>query len=203
MINVQEAEIYLIRHGVTGWNQTGRYLGHTNEPILEESYPVIDQLKPVVHSLTDPVVTTSDLLRCTQTASRLFPSTNIHKDQRLREMHFGDWEGKTKEDLEQNPDFDTWLYSFHESTIPNGEGAAEFSGRVLDWWQDYAQKPDLSEKPHVIVAHGGVIRVLMTHLTGTGLETFWDWRIPHGTAIRLSLKKNDQSFLATDWTRLP
>ncbi|AOM83827.1 histidine phosphatase family protein [Salisediminibacterium beveridgei] len=203
MIDVQEATIYLIRHGATGWNQTGRYLGHTNEPILEESYPVIDKLKTVADSLENPIVTSSDLLRCTQTASRLFPDTAIHFDHRLREMNFGDWEGKTKEDLKQNPDFDTWLYSFHESTIPNGEGAAEFSNRVLGWWTEYANRPDLLESSHVIVAHGGVIRVLMTHLTGTGLETFWDWRIPHGTAIRLTLTKQQDDYLASDWIRLP
>lgn len=202
---MKEATIYLIRHGATGWNQTGRYLGHTNEPILEESYSVIDKLKPFVDSLQNPFVTSSDLLRCKQTALRLFPDTVIHYEQRLREMNFGDWEGKTKDDLKQNPDFNTWLHSFHESTIPNGEGAADFSSRVLGWWADYTKHSDplLLKGPHVIVAHGGVIRVLMTHLTGTGLETFWDWQIPHGTAFKLTLTKQQDNYLASDWTRLP
>ena len=200
---MKQAKLYLIRHGVTAWNREGKYLGHTDEPILEESFPVIDQLQPVVDVIGNPVITSSDLLRCRQTAERLFHSEAIHFDSRLREMQFGTWEGKTKTDLSGDPAFETWLNDYPLSLIPEGEGAEAFSSRVLGWWQEYTSRADFETSPHVVVAHGGVIRVLMIHLTGGKLGDFWDWNVPHGTAFQLYLKETPSGWQAQGWSRLP
>ena len=63
----------LIRHGETAGNQKQRYIGRrTDEPLLPQSQEVLKQL-----DYGEPqAVYASPMLRCTQTASILFPGNH-------------------------------------------------------------------------------------------------------------------------------
>ena len=61
---------YLIRHGATKGNQEGRYVGKTDEPVLESE---LERLRMLGKSLL-PVdhIYVSPYLRCRQSAEALF-----------------------------------------------------------------------------------------------------------------------------------
>lgn len=86
-------------------------------------------------------------------------------DERLREISFGAWEGRTWEDLKRAEaaavaERRRACWSF---VPPGGESYAMLLDRLSPWLADLA--PDA-----VVVAHGGVARALMHGLADVGTE---------------------------------
>ena len=144
--------IHLIRHEKTQANLERRYIGWTDEPILQE---VSAQLP-----IAPTVVYGSDLLRCQQTAACYFPNVNYNGMQQLRESNFGDFEMRTYEQLKNEPVYRAWIDEPYEVTPPNGESFGEFEQRVLQAFKQVIAQ----QGTYTFVVHGGVIRLLLSHL---------------------------------------
>lgn len=87
---------------------------------------------------------------------------DVTTDPRLVEMDFGAWEGRPWDDLPRN-ELDAWAADTGGYTPPGGESVAAVSARVLDWWQGVA----IEDTPLVVVAHGGPLRLIAAHVTGS------------------------------------
>lgn len=96
----------------------------------------------------------SPLVRCRALAERLHPQPVI--DARLAEIHFGDWEGKTWEEIGAVP-LDLWAADVAGFAPPGGESAAALQARAL------AFIAGLGVPEAVLVTHAGVMRVLLAH----------------------------------------
>lgn len=77
-------------------------------------------------------------------------------DERLRELHFGSWEGVPYREIEQEkPDlFRRWLDAYETCGPPGGESGADLRHRVEGW---VLQRRDAG-RPLLAVTHAGVIR---------------------------------------------
>ncbi len=164
----------LIRHLPTVGNQKKQYIGWTDEPIIEPT--------GVVHFLMGQpaVVYGSDLRRCEQSAAIYFPGIPYKADARLRESHFGEWEGKTYALLKDNKVYRAWIDNPTTQQPPGGESLAEVKKRV---WDVLLDLPD-NRTDYTIVTHGGPIRILLTAFAPE-VQDFWSWTIPHGSAWHL------------------
>ncbi|UJW56971.1 histidine phosphatase family protein [Bacillus sp. A116_S68] len=184
-------DLYLIRHGVTQWNVEKRYLGHSDEPLLHDSLENLQKLRAFVARLEAPLLISSDLRRCQETVAYLLPHHHYIVEPRLREFNFGDWEGKTYNDLKDVATYRQWLNNWEKESVPGGESGQAFSRRVSEWLMEDLPKLVVDEdwrtgtKSCVIVTHGGVIRYLIQVLT-KDKDAFWRWRISHGEAVKLS-----------------
>lgn len=87
--------IYLIRHGKTPGNQLNRYIGITDEPVLEENQ---EQLKKQNYPKAERLFV-SPLLRCRQTAACIYPGQEQQVIQNLRECDFGRFENKNWKEM--------------------------------------------------------------------------------------------------------
>jgi probable phosphoglycerate mutase len=94
----------------------------------------------------------SDLVRAQETA-RLAGFQHVPADVRLREIHFGDLEGKTF--LEMGEEWRQRLRSFADFAAPSGESTADVQRRA----EDFLAR--LAIGRHLIFSHGGWIRILM------------------------------------------
>ena len=95
--------ISLIRHGRTEANDKGIYIGRTDYPLsqkgISELYNKLDEFEyPHVGK-----VYSSPLQRCTETAEILFPDSSVQIVENLIEMDFGDFEGKSADELVKKP----------------------------------------------------------------------------------------------------
>ena len=162
--------IHLIRHLPTAGNKEKRYIGWTDEPILESTASFRDLTS--TESLYG-----SDLLRARQTAAFYFPTAVYSEDSKWRECNFGEFEGKTYEDLEKKEAYRKWIDDPYRNAPTEGESLKDVESRVL---------LALLEVPNqaVIVTHGGPIRVILTKFSSEEKE-FWSWDIPHGSGYRL------------------
>ncbi len=159
-------QLILMRHGETDWNSTGRYLGHTDMPLSEKGLRQAEQASSRIKELDPTVIYSSDLSRAIQTAETINKSLQLPLilDNRLREINFGSWEGKSYEELsiEEKIISNKWFKNPQEVRPSKGEHFYEFKSRILSFIHD-VQKKDLCKKKIMVVTHGGVIRVIISH----------------------------------------
>ncbi|WP_238600706.1 histidine phosphatase family protein [Metasolibacillus meyeri] len=141
--------IHLIRHGKTKANMERKYIGHSDEPILP--------LRQVDIALQPSVVYGSDLKRCQQTAACYFPQVPYRASADLRELHFGQFEMKTYEELKDDLIYREWINNPLQVTPPNGESFSDFTARVERAIEQIITGPG----DYTFVVHGGVIRLLL------------------------------------------
>ena len=101
--------IQLIRNGLTEGNVSGKYVGHIDEPLSREGIAQIEQMKSDYKYPPVDAVFASPLSRCTQTAKIIYPNCEPIVINGLIEYNFGEFEGKTAEELQNHPVFPDWL----------------------------------------------------------------------------------------------
>ena len=102
-------QIHLIRHAMTAENLEGRYIGHTDVPLCEEGIKQVEQMKQEMEYPSADAVFSSPLSRCIDTAKLIYPDREPVVINELIEYDFGEFEGKTAEDLKDDEDFAEWL----------------------------------------------------------------------------------------------
>ena len=169
--------LYLIRHLPTLGNQQRKYIGWTDEPIMETS-----EWEWMLPDMPQHVYG-SDLLRAKQSAGLYFPQATFQADSSWRECNFGVFEGKTYAELEKNMNYRNWIDNPYTIAPLEGESLADVEMRVV---AALKQLPNKS----VVVTHGGPIRAILTKFSPDAKE-FWSWNVPHGTGYRLEWESDN------------
>jgi alpha-ribazole phosphatase len=150
----------------------------------EESKEVLDKL-PV--SVEDSVVYSSPLSRCRKLASEL-TTGNIYFDDRLKELDFGEWEGKKWDDIDSER-LQEWMTDFVNVSCPGGESYLELTERVLDWWDELLERRD---EYVIVITHAGVMRCLLAHVLEMPFSKSFRIVIDRGNLAAISV--NDQRY---------
>jgi hypothetical protein len=91
---IRMKRLMLVRHGETDWNTERRLQGHADIRLSERGRAQAQALRPTVHALCPDRVVTSSLYRARDTAALLgYPEAESRDE--LREIHVGDWTGKS------------------------------------------------------------------------------------------------------------
>lgn len=172
--------IYLVRNGMTTEGNEGRYIGHTDVELSEEGEQQLRDMAERYEYPTPDVVFSSPLKRCIRTAQVLYPDADVIPMRDLIEYNFGEFEGRTAEELENHPVFPRWLAGEKDVDPPFGESNRDFQIRVCEGFcriVDGLMKTGTNKA--AIVTHGGVI---MTILAAFGLPeaSMHEWLMPDG-----------------------
>lgn len=171
--------VHLIRHEKTKANVERKYIGWTDEPILKKVEAEID-LKPAI-------IYGSDLRRCRETAQCYFLNAEFIASRELRELHFGDFEMCTYEQLQHNETYRAWIDDPLGNPIPNGETFTRFKQRVLDGFHRIVNE----KKEYTFIVHGGVIRLLLA-IYGMKEQSFQQTVANHRTIYTLGWDSVDE-----------
>lgn len=161
--------LYIVRHLKTDANKKRQYCGWTDSSVADEArYSVLGEMPVVVSEVYG-----SDLIRTRQTAGIYFPEARFIEDARFRECHFGDFEGKTYDQLQHDRDYRDWLDNPWETSPRGGETLQQVKERMLG---------ALHELPNnaTVVTHSGVIRLLLDTFADPKRD-FWEWKVPNGS----------------------
>ena len=147
--------ILLVRHGQSTWNADGRWQGRADPPLSDLGRR---QAEAAAETIVDQGITkvwSSPLLRAHQTANivagRL--ALNVENDPRLQERDAGEWEGKTRAEIE-----DGWPGFLEGGRRPDGfETDDILHDRALAAMHEIAA---VAHEPVVVISHGGLIRVV-------------------------------------------
>ena len=191
-------ELVAVRHGMTAWNLERRYQGQRDIPLkFPEAEAALLRLRQGLAGERFELIYTSDLTRCRQTlewAQAARDGMPVMPEPRLREIDFGDYEGKTYDELKHLPDYRAWVDSVGERRIPGGENAADLRARLDGWLDDVAcaaikanQAAVSTKAPLKVlaVAHGGVIRELSRRFERVA---FWDSTVHQAEGRRWQLR---------------
>ena len=166
--------VTLVRHGTTAWNDTGRYQGWSDTPLSEQGRAEAARLRGRLAGERWDRVVASDLLRARETAEIAAPGVEVETDRRLREMHFGAWEGLTWDECTaRDGDLPArWTADPASCAPPEGESVAEFEARVA------AALDALPADGNVlVVAHAGTIHAVLARWLGVTLKQTFALRI--------------------------
>jgi alpha-ribazole phosphatase len=175
--------VALWRHGITDENECSAYMGWTDSPLNEKGRKMVQRLSK--HVARPDLIFSSSSVRCLETARLLFPGQTIQRLAALREMHFGDWEGRTHEDLQHVASYQTWLDDPFSKAPAGGESFEQFAERVLAGWDFIKKQAMASRANHIaVITHGGVIRFLLSAFAPER-KAFFEWQVPFAGGYEL------------------
>lgn len=176
--------LLLFRHGKTQWNQEGRYLGRTDQPLCPQGRDELIAWR----GAAPRAVYTSPLLRCRQTAQILFPGRELRSVPGWEEMDFGIFEGHTWQELAADPEtgYQAWVDGECQGSIPQGESKDVFCLRVTDAFWRLVQTEELDGT--ALVVHGGTIMALLEVL-GEPRQPFYHWHCGNGAGWEAQWQK--------------
>ena len=194
------SNIDLLRHGET---QGGPgFFGSTDIPLTEYGCTQMWAATESNDCRWNHIIT-SPLSRCKKFAHALQQrhAIPVKQDERIREIHFGDWEGCFPAELAQI-DAES-LTRFWNNPIkfppPNAECLVDFEKRVLSAWHDITAQ--YADQNILLVTHGGVIRIILCQLLRHPVERLLEIEVCHAAMRRIHVEhsQNHRTFrLTTD-----
>lgn len=167
-----------LRHGEPVGGK--RYRGKTDDPLSQKGWA--QMCTATAGERPWMAIVSSPLARCCLFAEWLAGVTGLplSVDDRLAEVGFGVWEGRTAEEI--NKDAPDSVFDFKCDPLgrrPEGAEALEvFSARVVAAYEEIVRR---HKGEHVlVVAHAGVIRMAVSHVLGLPPERAY--RINVGSA---------------------
>lgn len=134
-------------------------------------------------------IVSSPLQRCRsfaeETAQQLALPLAVDPD--LREMHFGDWEGREIAELwEADPQLKLWSQDPGRHSVPGGETLAAFAERVNRALENLLAS---HKGEHLLViTHGGVIRLLLTQAQSLARNQLREMEVPYAHIAQLEYR---------------
>lgn len=183
----------LIRHGEPEGGRRFRGSG-VDDPLSEAGWRQMEtsiaRLIALEHDARAPWdrILSSPLTRCRAFAEELAACHDILLvvDDRLREIGFGDWEGREADEVRCS-DAEAWAAFFGDpvNNRPTGaEGLAAFRARVEAALDGLPQ----ADKPTLVVAHAGVLRAAVARVLKMPDETMYRIAVPYAGMVRIGEK---------------
>lgn len=181
--------IYFIRHGETDWNARARYQGQADVPLNDkgraqarrngETLRVQVPEAGALPFIASPLHRARETMEIVRSAMDLAPD-DYSLDPRLKEINYGAWQGTLAVDLPRvDPE---GLAARNRDTFHwrprGGESYADLSQRAVGWLNSV-------ERDCVVVAHGGISRVLRGHIYGLELPEIPDLSVPQDRILIL------------------
>ncbi len=184
-------QLHLIRHPRPAV-EPGICYGQTDLGLAESPAAVAERLRPLLPESF--ALHASPLARARLLAEAL---GRPRLDERLKEIHFGDWEGRSFTDI--GSAIDDWAADPLGFRPPGGESPREMATRVLQWLAEHGLTPrtpdaaGLRASPPlpdalVVVAHGGPLRAIAGHLLGMPPERWIGLDFGCGQVTRIDVE---------------
>lgn len=182
-------DFYFARHGETDWNREQRYQGSKDIPLNRKGQMQADANGILLREMlerdgVDPTSLNwfaSPLSRASETMDRMRAAFEVElppviHDKRLIEISFGAFEGRLHAEIAREQaafapgERDESYWHFRPE---DGENYDDVAVRLLDFARELTHHA-------VVVAHGGVLRVLWHLVEGTSRKEVMNWPPPQG-----------------------
>jgi broad specificity phosphatase PhoE len=182
-------DFYFARHGETDWNREQRYQGTRDIPLNRKGQMQADANGVLLREMlerdgVDPARLNwfaSPLSRAAETMDRMRAAFDVDlppviHDKRLIEISFGAFEGRLHAEIAREQaafapgERDESYWHFRPQ---DGENYDDVAVRLLDFARELTHHA-------VVVAHGGVLRVLWHLVEGTSRKEVMNWPPPQG-----------------------
>ena len=168
--------IYFLRHGETTASRTGGYCGILDPDLTPAGCDMAEDFAAAYKSLPWAAVFSSPLRRATATVAPLCKATGIgmQRQEGLREIAYGQWEGRTPEDVERefHDDYVRWLADPGWNAPTGGEKGIDVARRSSLALAEIEKTCTTGNV--LVVSHKGTIRIMLCSLLGIDVGRFRD-----------------------------
>ncbi|MGE3279300.1 MAG: 2,3-diphosphoglycerate-dependent phosphoglycerate mutase [Candidatus Altimarinota bacterium] len=164
-------KLVLVRHGASEWNLLDIFTGWVDVPLSDqgkaEAHKAAEKLKGFVFDMAF----TSMLSRASDTLGIILEDLGqstipTQRDIALNERHYGDLQGKNKEEMSEIFGSDLvqiWRRSF-DVAPPHGESLKDTCERTIPYLKDVILPEVEKGKNVIIAAHGNSLRSIIMYL---------------------------------------
>ncbi len=168
--------MYFLRHGETAASQQGGFCGSIDPDLTPQGHQMAEDFAAAYRSLRWSAVYSSPMRRAADTAGPLCQAIGmqpVFKDG-LRELAYGQWEGKTPEQVtgEFHDDYIRWLADPGWNAPTGGETGVAVQRRsspVLDEIERTHRDGNV-----LVISHKATIRIMLCSLLGIDVGRFRD-----------------------------
>ncbi len=168
--------VYLLRHGETEYSKTGGYCGSLNPELTPEGQQMAQAFADRYQSFPWQAVYASPMKRTIATAKPLCEATGMTMEVRdgLREIEYGEWEGKTQEEVkgQYGDDYVHWLAEPAWNPPTGGETSIQIASRANLVMAEIEEKYTTGNV--LVVSHKATIRIILCSLLGIDLGRYRD-----------------------------
>jgi broad specificity phosphatase PhoE len=161
-------DLYLLRHGETEASQTGTYCGLSDPDLTPEGVAMATAFAEKYKTLPWQAVFASPLKRTVATATPFCQAVGLtmHLRNGLKEMFFGDWEGKTNDAVrdQYGEDYVRWLTEPAWNPPTGGETGVQVASRAALVMAEI--EANFTDGNVLVVSHKTTIRLILCNLLG-------------------------------------
>lgn len=185
-------EVALVRHGATEWSASMRHTGRTDVPLDDDGRRQAEALRGLLAGREFELVLVSPLERAVESCRLAGYEEAARVDDRLVEWDYGDYEGRTTEDIrEQAPGWTVW-----EAGAPGGERVGDVGRRADAVIDELRAAGDCA-----LFGHGHFLRVMAARWIG--LEPYDGARLALSTGSVSTLGYERERPVILRWNQQP
>jgi alpha-ribazole phosphatase len=173
--------IYLLRHGQTEENIKGSYYGNLDISLNSIGISQGNSAKNFFNDIKLDRVYVSDKKRTGEMAQLVLgeAETEIIQDNRINETNFGDFEGKTYQEIKSlyPEECTSWQNNWMEFVPPSGESYIKLCERVKCFMEDIKK---LECDNILLCTHSGVMRAIYCYVMNENIDLFWKFGCKNG-----------------------
>lgn len=190
-------QLILIRHGETVHNVAGIAQGWNDSALSENGARQAERLATRIASLNATELYSSPLGRALTTAQRIADAASLEVTplDDLREMSYGEWEGKSFLDVRRDyaNDYERWIADA-DHPCPAGESHNDVKRRMLRAFDEIESRGNGSGRRVVIVTHGTAIRIGATALLNVPVSAARQFAVDNAS-INVFIRRADRFVL--------
>ena len=191
-------EIVMMRHGETEANERHLYAGRWDVPLTSRGERQAREAG-IVEGVGRVYVST--LARARRTAEICFPNAELVEVEGLEELDFGDFEGRSADDMEDDAAYRTWVEGYCVGTCPGGECRADLTRRVKAAVEGVVHEVCArGDRRAVIVGHGGTVMAAMNAFADPSADYF-SWQVGNCEGYRAQVEFEDDAIRFAKWER--
>ncbi len=177
-------QVFIVRHTAVHNPQNVCY-GHSEIELQADFEAGFSHIRSGLPAQFDRVYS-SPSKRCVQLALYI-QKENIVLEKRLRELNFGQWEGKQWNDIPRE-ELQPWMDDFVYQSPPSGESLLDLYGRVVNYIEEL-RGSGLNKV--LIVTHAGVIRCFAAYILKIPLKQVFKLTVEYLKVFRIELGHNE------------
>ncbi len=203
----KKTKIYLIRHGESLGNVSGKFNGITDLVLTEKGERQAICLQEMFSKIPYDTIYASPLLRAFQTAKIAINNDDktIKLDKRLQEINGGLWEQEKWEDIPTKwpQAFINWTTKPEKLQMPEGESMEEFNNRCVQVFTEIISNHN--NETIIVFSHGTVIKAMQVYFKNWPLKNMKEilWHDNTGVFCVEITNNNYEILLENDTSHLP
>ena len=183
-------QIYIVRHGETNANESGRLQGWSDDPLNENGRRLAVITGCALKGIHFDCCISSPLSRAKETAEILLRESGndlqIYTENRIMEVNMGQWERKKfrpgEREMEEHRIREFFTDPFLFGAFPGGETTLQVCERTQAFLKELLRTDD--GRKYLVVTHGFALRAMLNFLYENPKD-FWHGHVPYNCTVNV------------------